>query len=249
MKTVSIHQPHFLPWLGYFNKALHSDEFVWLHSVQYRKNYFQNRCLIKNLNEQPLWLTVPVHASHDTPIDQVTLADRKWRDRVRKTVEMCYRRAPHFATCWPAVATALDRDVQTLDEVNYHTFRAMLELLGGAPPRVVRAAELGATAADPTERLVQCCRALDATHYIAGKGGHNYLDTDQFTADGIEVIWQEFDPAAVRYSQIGDSFLPGLSVLDCLFNEGPSRTREIAKAAWVPATESKQPIPSGEDVA
>ncbi len=234
MKIVTIHQPHFLPWLGYFNKALHCDTFIWLHSVQYRKNYFQNRCLIKNINEQPLWLTLPVHAGHDTPIDQVGIADPKWRDRVRKTVEMCYGRAPHFAECWPALLAAFSADGAGLDSVNYHSFRALLRLLGEPALDVVRVGDLDITTEEPTERLVECCRAVGATHYIAGKGGHNYLDVDAFEKAGIAVIWQRFDPATIHYQQRGNTFLPGLSIIDCLFNEGPARTREIARSAWQP---------------
>ena len=38
---VTIHQPEHMPWLGFFNKAINSDLFVILDSVQYEKNYFR----------------------------------------------------------------------------------------------------------------------------------------------------------------------------------------------------------------
>ncbi len=231
---VSIHQPHFLPWMGYFNKVLRSDVFVWLHSVQYRKNYYQNRTKIKNINGQPLWLTLPVHAPFGVTIDHVTIADPRWKERIQKTVEQCYRKTAHFDACWPRIAQALELSTDSLNDVNFRTFQAVLELLGGGGPKVESIGDLPASSQDPTLRLVEVCTALGATHYIAGKGGANYLRVEEFEKAGITVLWQAFDPGAVVYPQYGEGFLPGLSMLDCLCNAGADRTRELVLNAWGP---------------
>ena len=60
--TVSIHQPNYLPWIGYFNKIVRSDTFVIFDDVQFpvgKKGFFGNRNKIKTNNGE-LWLTVPV---------------------------------------------------------------------------------------------------------------------------------------------------------------------------------------------
>ena len=44
---VAIHQPQYLPWLGYFDKMLKADVFCYLDTVQYKKNEWQNRNRIK----------------------------------------------------------------------------------------------------------------------------------------------------------------------------------------------------------
>ncbi len=231
---VSIHQPHFLPWPGYFNKVIHSDVFVWLHSVQYRKNYFQNRTKIKNGAESPFWLTLPVHAKLELPIDQVIVADPTWRTRIQRTIEQSYRKTPFFEQCWPALSSAFQSAPDTLDGVNYQSFMALLQLLDVQHVRVVRAEEIPVVATDPTKRLVDMCEWLGATHYIAGKGGHNYLRAGDFAVSGIQVIWQDFDPTCFVYPQKGHTFLEGLSVVDCLFNIGPENTRELVENAWMP---------------
>jgi hypothetical protein len=234
---VSIHQPHFLPWLGYFNKALHSDVFVWLHSVQFRRRYFQNRARLRhNISGRAFWLTLAVHAGRETLIDEVRLADPRWRDKVRKTIELCYGRAPYFGECWPPIEAALERSSDRLNDVNYETFNAVLHMLGADSLRVRRAADLTPASADPgaTDRLLDICRALGATTYIAGRGGRNYMRTDAFQQAGIEIVWQDYDPLLVTYPQPTNDFLPGLSVVDCLFNVGAARTRELALEAWRP---------------
>ncbi len=236
---VSIHQPHLLPWLGYMNKALSSDVFVWLHSVQYRKNYYQNRTKIKNVNEQPLWLTLPVHAKLGMPIDQVTIADPGWRERLQKTVEQCYRKTRYFAECWPPLAEALRDASDNLNDVNFRTFTVLLQLLDGGSLQVKAISDLPATSSDPTLRLVEACTTLGATHYIAGKGGQNYLRVEEFEQVGIKVLWQAFDPANVTYPQMGKTFAPGLSVIDCLFNVGALKTRQLLLDAWKPEKEGR----------
>jgi hypothetical protein len=231
---VSVHQPHFLPWLGYLNKAVKSDVFVWLHDVQYRKNYFQNRTRIRGESGQPLWLTLPVHARLASRIDEVTLADPAAPERLRRTVEQCYRKAPGFSECWPAIRDALTAPTDSLEAMNRRTFDAVLRLID-SPLRVVRVAELAIPAGDPTDRLVAICRALGASAYIAGKGGRHYLREETFARAGIAVIWQGFDPEAFPYRQTGPGFVPALSVLDCLLNLGAAETRRQIEEAWKPA--------------
>src|SRR5256885_17176030 len=63
---LAIHQPQYLPWLGYLAKWAAADAFVFLDTVQYEKNGWQNRNRIKTA-AGPRWVTVPVHARLGTP--------------------------------------------------------------------------------------------------------------------------------------------------------------------------------------
>ena len=56
---ISIQQPEFFPWAGFFNKVLRVDQTVILDTVQFKKRYFENRCRFQNF-DQMSWLTVPV---------------------------------------------------------------------------------------------------------------------------------------------------------------------------------------------
>ena len=100
---VAIHQPHYLPWLGYVAKWAAADLFVFLDTVQYEKNGWQNRNRIKTRNG-PRWLTAPVHARLGTTIRDVMVdTTQPWRARHFRAIDDAYAKAPS----WPCHRDAL----------------------------------------------------------------------------------------------------------------------------------------------
>ena len=67
---VAVHQPQYLPWLGYFDKIDKADVFVLLDTVQFKKNEWQNRNKIKTAQGWQ-WLTVPVMYKYPQQINEV----------------------------------------------------------------------------------------------------------------------------------------------------------------------------------
>src|SRR5438132_6629859 len=99
--TVAIHQPEFLPWLGFIDKLRQSDIFVLLDTVQFEKNYFQSRNRIRN-SQGEVWLTVPVHHQFDTKIQDVEIDNSQgWCRKILRAIEMNYHRAPYFSRYYP----------------------------------------------------------------------------------------------------------------------------------------------------
>ena len=95
-KIVAIHQPNFLPWLGFFYKMLKADLFVFLDNVQFSKNSYQNRVRIKTSQGQQ-WLTIPVFHSFGQLTNEVQINNKEnWREKHLKTLEMNYKRTPYF---------------------------------------------------------------------------------------------------------------------------------------------------------
>jgi hypothetical protein len=228
----SAHQPHFLPWLGYLNKVSNSDVFIWLDTVQYRKNYFQNRTQIAGADGVERWLTLPVHAHHDTTIDRVEIADPRWKSRIGKTIEQAYRKAPHFDECWPPLRDAITLASDRLNDANYRVFQVLLQQLGLSHIRIVQASKLGVAATEPSQRLAELCGSVRADRYIAGHGGRKYLRAEVLERSGIRVLWQAFDVGSTAYCRAEGVMVQGTSVIDYLFHLGPQRTRELTQRAW-----------------
>lgn len=231
---VSIHQPHFLPWMGYINKIIKSDAFIVLNTVQYRPRYYQNRAKVRRNNEW-IWLSVPVHAERETKIQDVTLVtDQDWLKSVTSNIEFLYRKKLYFAEYWPPIWNALMKEASTLDALNYNILLAILSILDITHVKTYTASDLPVTTTDPTQRLVDLCKELGATDYISGRGGREYMEIDKFEAAGINIIYQDLDFNGVIYSQGEEPFIPGLSIIDAIFNIGPQETRRLAENAWNP---------------
>jgi len=226
---IGIHQPHYLPWLRYFEKIARSDVFIVLDDVQYEKNGFQNRNRIKTA-QGPLMLTVPVARPTQRPIREIEIDARAlWREAHRRALEMNYGKAPHFADFWPSLASLYDRPWARLADLNRAMLEVFLGQLGIATP--LRFSSELAVPGEATERLVNLVRAVGGDAYLSGAYAvQTYLDADLMAAAGIRLAFQEWQ--APTYPQLYPKagFERDLSIVDLLFNAGPG-ARDILLAA------------------
>jgi len=226
------HQPHFLPWLGYYNKLVNCDAFILLDDVQYRKLYFQNRTQIKNMHGARHMLTVPVHFSHDSLLLDVSIACSNWKLPLLRTIEFSYSRSSFFNECWDDLRSAIEDAGSSLLGLLLSTFDITIRHLGLEELAIYRSSWF-ATRREPTQRLVDLCREVGADIYLFGEGGSvAYHDLDVLEANGISTVTQDFSNHHPTYPQLHGPFVPGLSVIDCLFNVGQSGTLALLRNAW-----------------
>lgn len=221
----AIHQPQYLPWLGYFEKMLKADVFCYLDTVQFEKNDWQNRNRIRTAAGWQ-WLTVPVGYRYPQTIAEVPVAAGTWARRHLQALRSSYGRAPYFGRYIPLFEEALRREWTSLCALNLHLLEILRGALGISTP-TVRAAEIPA-ATEPNRRLVDICRALGADTYLAGAGAAAYMDPACFARHGLHVQAQEFRHPV--YPQRFDGFVSHLSVVDLLFNCGPESADIIRRA-------------------
>jgi len=173
---VTIHQPEHLPWLGFFCKMAQSDLFVVLDTVQYEKNYFQNRNRIRSNSAATglTWITVPVLTrgrSHQS-IKEVRIDNnnRRWGEKVWQSIRHNYVRAPYFEHYADFIRETYTNGAwDLLVDLNLHIIRHLKDELGIATP-LVQASELKAKGSQ-TELLLAICQELGATRYLSGPGG------------------------------------------------------------------------------
>lgn len=227
--TAAVHQPNYVPWLGYFHKLAAADVFVYLDAVQFpRGQSFAARNRIKTPNGVA-WLTVPVSVPKGregkATYREVELVEPRWRDKHMKTVEQSYGRAPYFDDVFELYRTGLEAGGSFLD-VNLALLEGFADYLGIDTRRVVLS-ELLPEFGQKTELIVDVCNSLGADEYLSGSGGGaEYTDEERLAEEGIGLRFDTFEPG--EYPQLGGDFEPGLSALDALMNCGPG-ARELIR--------------------
>jgi hypothetical protein len=219
--TVAIHQPNYLPWIGYFQKIHRSDVFVLLDDAEYSSRSWINRNKIKTPDGWS-WLTVPVGGS-DEKIRDVEITADDWRTTHLKSFQHNYRNADHYdefadvledvyATEWTLLA---DLNVRLLREICRHVSMEF---------EFVRSSTLDIDATG-TERLVDICEAVGGTQYLSGQGADGYMEEERFSEVGIELEYQSFEHPA--YEQRFGEFASKLSFIDAVLNVGGDRAYDL----------------------
>jgi len=227
-RVVGIHQPEYLPWMGFLNKLVNSDTFVLLDNVQFRKNYFQNRNRIRTADGW-VWLTVPIKkAPLETLISEIAIDDSKpWGESHWKSLKQNYSKAKHFAEHSNFFEKTYSRKWTRLAELNTEIIRFFADALG-IKVEIVLASELQAKGTG-TELLLHICEELDADIYLSGRFGRDYLKEETFSETGIRVVYQDFHH--LEYEQLFKPFVPEMAGVDFLFNLGASGV-ELIKRGW-----------------
>lgn len=229
---ITIHQPEYMPWLGFFHKINMADVYVVLDNVQYRRRYFQNRNKIRTKKGWQ-WVTVPLENENRDELlikDAVIFnGDSKWKNKNIESVYHNYCKAPYFRWFWDELKDIYSKDYLLLVEFNLTLLKFFFKKLG-----IKREIQLASTLnvlGDKGDLILNICKALNAETYISGISGKEYLDLKLFNDAGINVVFQEFHHPI--YKQLYEPFIPCMSVIDLLFNHG-DKSLDIINGIGVP---------------
>ncbi len=216
-----MHQPNYIPWLGYFHKMANCNIFVYLDAVQYpRGRSFSPRNRIKTPNGVT-FLTIPLRhpAGRERKVTylEMEFAGEHWKQKHLKTVELNYRRAPYFSEIFELYREQVLRH-HCFVELNIGLIETFADYLAIPTPRV-RLSELLKDFGQKSQLIVDICRAVDAEVYLSGVGGgEEYNDEAYLKQNGITLRYDRFEHPV--YPQLWGDFAANLSILDVLFNCG-----------------------------
>ncbi|WP_422365632.1 WbqC family protein [Pelagibius sp.] len=227
-RIVAIHQPNFFPWLGYFNKIVRSDAFIFLDHVQFPKkggNWSNRVKLIDGSGAG--WVTAPVARNYHgfrSYREMRFREDSSWREKILRTIEVNYQRAPFFLDNFDFVAGLVLSGECGLAAYNENAVRKISARLGIGEEKFHRSSELPFEG-QSNEMLVSLAKSVAADVYMCGGGAGEYQQSEVFEAAGVTLLEQGFRPT--RYTQVHGEWVPGLSVIDALLNVGTLGVRRL----------------------
>lgn len=225
--TVTTHQPIFLPWPGFFFKAMNADCMVLLNNVQFpRGRGWMNRNRLKD-DKGELWLTVPVQKKGKglQSIQKVHIFNKiEWRKKHLRGILQNYAHAPFLKHYFPAIEDNYKKDHQQLVSMNldliYYFWKALF-----LKTELLLQTDLGIIGKG-NELLIDICKHVNARHYLAFPEAKKYLDLKRMEKCGIQTTFMNFTPPI--YPQLWGDFIYNLSTLDLLLNCGPKSSEIIS---------------------
>ena len=225
--VVGIHQPNYMPWLGFFNKMAQCDVFIFLDDVDISlggAKAITHRARVMGSNG-PVQLSIPLRRNSGPAIRDVLIApDDRWSTKHERTLDAGYGGAAHYASVAPFIHEALGSAPSTLVSLTVSLIESIKGVLG-LNCRTLLSSDLGLPQGDPSERLAAQCLAVGGTTYLSGRGARSYNDPAVFERRGVELRYSSFEHPV--YEQGNHPFTPGLSVVDALAWQGRNPVRAM----------------------
>jgi len=224
---VAIHQPNYLPYLGFFDKMKKSDVFVIYDDAQFSKSDFHHRNRIRIYHGWK-WLTVPVEKKR-IPINEIKIKNEvktwkgiKWSDAHFKDIHDNYKDAPYYKSYENDLARIYKGRFDHLVDLNMSLI-FLLKKSFNIDTKIVFSSDLVKSEevnkeSRSSERLLEIVDALSGDVYLSGQMGRDYLDISIFKRRGVRVEFQDFKHPI--YKQRYEGFIPNMSAIDALFNVG-----------------------------
>ncbi len=219
-KIITIHQPNYIPWLGFFHKLLISDIYVAFDDVQFEKNSFNNRNKIKT-SSGDCWLTIPVITkgkSKETLINNAQIDNnQKWAKKHLKTIQINYSKSEFYEDYILFFEETYNKKWDMLSDLNVHILRWLLREFE-IETKFILSSKTKDKTGKKDKLVLDICKKLDADIYVSGALGKGYLNVDEFKKEKIDVYFQDYNHP--KYSQLWGDFKPYMSIIDLLFNHG-----------------------------
>ncbi len=226
--TLAIMQPYLFPYIGYFQLLNAVDKFVIYDDVAFINRGWINRNSILNNGKAQLF-TVPLkEASQNKLIHEISIdTDQKWRDKLLKTIQQTYKKAPHFAAVFPLVEAIFLQQESNISTYIYQSITTICEYISISTPLVESSQIYNNQHLKAQERILDICLQEKANHYINPIGGRELYSKELFAEHGIQLNFIRSEK--VEYVQFNNEFVPWLSIIDIMMFNSKEEIQKLLK--------------------
>lgn len=217
---VAVHQPNYLPYIGFFNKMKNADVFIIYDDAQFSKRDFHHRNKIRTVNGWN-WLFVPV-GKEKKPINEVKIKNDVrlggliWSEYHWKQIQTNYAKADFFCSYAGDLEKIYSAPYERIIDLNMNLIKFLMSSFG-IETEIVNSSIFEITT-HSSQKILDLVKAVHGDTYLSGSGGHNYLDLSSFEKHEIKVNFQNFQHPV--YKQNFPGFFANMAAIDLLLNVG-----------------------------
>lgn len=247
---LAIMQPYFMPYIGYFQAIAAVDKYILYSNLNFIKEAWMNRNRLLMRDGTIVLTTIPLKGkSSNAMIYDVEIDNSKpWKTKFLRTVQMCYSRKPYYEEVYSILDDLLANDYRLLKDLNAASIIAIAHHLG-----ITTLIESDNSQYLPMERLlenietdysplpylektrpirkvarvIEMCRNENADHFLNAIGGQQLYSKDEFAQYGIRIDFVQTIPIQYRQDTKTGAFVPNLSIIDVLVNNGREGTQQL----------------------
>ena len=230
MKSLAIMQPYFLPYVGYFQLINAADLFIVYDNIKYTKKGWINRNRFL-LNGKDAVFSIPLRKDSDSlDIREREISPDFRKSKLLNQIREAYRRSPYFERTFPLVERIVLEKETNLFKFILNSIRQTCESLAIGTEIVVSSSLPIDHSLPGKAKVVALCKHAGADVYINAIGGQELYSKEDFGAQGIDLKFLKTKP--FEYEQLGDKFVPSLSIIDVMMFNSPDAIRKCVASNY-----------------
>ena len=224
---VSIHQPNFFPWMGFFDKINRSDQFIFLtSSIRSKSDKYLTRTRILNNNSKLQYLSIPL-GTEQIPINQLMMpTDNQWQVKALNIIKESYRNSNHFDEVYNDIEKLLMCEYGYFSDYSINIIKFLISKFN-IDTELHIDTDFNQDFGVSNQRNIALCKKAGGDIYFSGSGAKVYNDNKLYSENSLELIYQNY--IAPTYTQTSNEFISGLSIIDVLFNCGFEGVENLLK--------------------
>jgi len=214
---LSIIQPSFFPYHGYFDIIEKSEKFIFYDHVQYDKHGWRNRNRII-IDGNVKWLTIPVVIDESKIINKVKIFKPDYNlAKSFKKIKQNYSRSKNYKIVTNLIEEIFFKKKWTyLCDFNIHSTKKICEYLN-IKTKFYKSSDFE-NVKDKNINIINFCKKMNCKTYLSGQLAKNYIDEKLFNKNSINVKWHEYNP--INYKHLNTkNFFENLSIIDYIYNK------------------------------
>ena len=212
---IGIMQPYFFPYIGYWQLINAVDKYVIYDDVNYIKGGWINRNRIL-INDKPSFINLKMNGSSPNKlIKEIHVSnDNRWKNKLLKSIELSYRKAPFFEMSFPIIEEIINHDEVNLSLYLENLIKRIAEYLEMNTEFVLSSNIEKDNSLKGQDKVIEICKSLGAKEYYNAIGGVELYSAENFNSYGIELKFLRTE--YIEYKQFKNDFSPYLSIIDVM---------------------------------